>query len=155
YTGTYIGRGYSHDLDAGKGEKTLTFQPELPASGQYEVWLAYAPGTNRAAAVPVTVFSADGEKTVIVNMRQEPPIDGRFLSLGQSHLERSGEGFVIVANEGTKGHVVADAVVFLPADRPAGAASAKPSQAPSDTVRKLEAELKRLQETGPKRELAL
>ena len=45
----------------GKGEKTLTFQPELPEAGSYEVWLAYSPGSNRSAAVPVTVLSADGE----------------------------------------------------------------------------------------------
>src|SRR5207302_5126032 len=54
FSGTYIGAGYTHDLDAGKGQKTITFQPELPASGRYEVWLAYSPGTNRAANVPVT-----------------------------------------------------------------------------------------------------
>src|SRR5205085_999993 len=32
-TGTYIGRGYVHDLNEGKGTKTLTFHPELPGSG--------------------------------------------------------------------------------------------------------------------------
>src|SRR5207245_11672997 len=93
--GTYIGRGYAHDRNTGKGEKTLTFHPELPASGKYDVWLAYTPGTNRAGAVPVTVFSADGEKTVPVDMRQAPPIDGRFLSLGQYQFERNGAGFEI------------------------------------------------------------
>jgi hypothetical protein len=153
YSGNYIGRGYVHDLNAGKGEKTLTFQPELPASGKYDVWLAYTPGTNRDGAVPVTVFSADGEKTISVDMRQPPSIDGRFLSLGQYHFERNGAGFVLIANEGTTGHVVADAVAFLPADR-APERGDKPSVAP-DVVRRLEAELKKLQQDAPRREMVM
>ena len=64
HSGTFIGAGYTHDQNAGKGEKTLTFQPELPATGRYEVRLAYSHGTSRADNVPVTVFSADGEKTM-------------------------------------------------------------------------------------------
>src|SRR5262249_50018117 len=124
-TKTYIGRGYLHDLNAGKGEKTLTFQPELPASGRYEVRLAYSHGTSRSAAVPVTVFSADGETTVAVDLRLARPIAGRFVSLGQYQFERNGQGYVIIANEGTQGHVPADAVVFLPHDQ-SDAAVTKP-----------------------------
>jgi hypothetical protein len=156
HTGSYIGAGYLHDVNTGKGEKTLTFDPELPASGKYEVRLAYSPGTNRAAAVPVTVFSADGDRTITVNMRQQPPLDGRFLSLGQYQFERNGQSFVIVANEGTTGHVTADAVVFLPADRPEATTAARPAAKPaSNAVRQLEDELKRLEATGPKRQLAM
>src|SRR5262249_40464763 len=83
HSGTYIGDGYVHDQNAGKGEKTLTFQPELPGAGRYEVRLAYSPGTSRSDAVPVTVFSAEGEKTIAVDMRKEPPIDGGYVSLGE------------------------------------------------------------------------
>ena len=32
YSGSYIGDGYLHDIDGGKGSKTLTFSPDLPAS---------------------------------------------------------------------------------------------------------------------------
>lgn len=116
YSKRYIGDGYLHDLDANKGQKSLTFQPDLPKAGVYEVRLAYLPGGNRAPAVPVTVFSADGEKTITVNQQINPPIEGRFVSLGQHRFEQNGQGFVIVANDGTKGHVIADAVQFLPLD---------------------------------------
>ena len=51
-SGTYIGAGYLHDDNAGKGEKTLTFQPELPEAGPYEVWLAYSPGGEPVAGGP-------------------------------------------------------------------------------------------------------
>lgn len=86
FTSFYIGDGYLHDLNGAKGEKTLTFLPKLPKAGLYEVRLAYTEGGNRATNVPVTVFSADGEKTLHINERQPPPIDGRFVSLGEYHF---------------------------------------------------------------------
>jgi mono/diheme cytochrome c family protein len=112
----YIGDGYLHDIDQAKGEKTLTFVPALPNNGIYEVQLAYTPGDNRADNVPVTVFSADGEKTLRVNMRELPPLGSRWISLGQFQCEAAGQNFVLVANEGTNGHVIADAVQYLPVD---------------------------------------
>lgn len=110
----YIGDGYLHDNDALKGEKTLTFTPRLPADGKYLVRLAYTPGDNRSAEVKVTVFGADGEKELAINMKLAPTIDGCFVSLGEHRFEAAGQSFVIVANEGSKGHVIADAVQFLP-----------------------------------------
>ena len=157
-TKTFIGDGYLHDDNQGKGAKSLTFQPEGLKAGKYDVRLAYSPGRGRADNVPVTVFSADGEKLVRVDERAEPPIEGRFVSLGQFRFEQNGAGFVIVGTEGTKGHVTADAVQFVPvqllADAPAtpGPSDAKKDQPDvSESVKKMEAELKKLQESGPKR----
>jgi hypothetical protein len=126
YSRRYIGDGYVHDLDQGKGNKTLTFVPALPHDGRYEVRFAYAPGNNRSSAVPVTVFSADVEKTHYVDMRLSPPLDGRWISLGQYHCEAAGQNFVLVANENTTGHVIADAVQYLPVD---GALAGDPTDA--------------------------
>jgi cytochrome c553 len=155
YSGTYIGGGYTHDLDMGKGQKTITFQPELPASGRYEVWLAYSPGGNRAASVPVTVFSADGEKVFHVDMQKAPPLDGRYISLGQFKCEKDGQSFVLVSNEGTKGVVTADAVTFIPADKVPAPKTGAPGNGALATVTALEAELKKLQADAPKRPLAM
>jgi hypothetical protein len=149
---SYVGDGYIHDGDAGKGEKTLTFIPELPHAGKYEVRLAYSPGTNRAPAVPVTVFSADGEKTLYVNQKESPPIDGLFVSLGQYQFEKNGAGYVLIANEGTKGHVIADAVVFIPVEK---LDASKPRAADTETIRKLEEELKRLRASAPPRDMVM
>ncbi len=155
--GYYIGTGYLHDDNTVKGEATLTFQPELPEAATYEVRLAYNSSSNRARAVPVTIFSADGETTVSVDMQAEPPIDGRFISLGRHRFERNGQGYVLVSNEGTKGTVVADAVQFLPVE---GDGATRPAAAPapsgaSTELRNLEAKLKRLKSSAPKRELAM
>ncbi len=162
-TKPYIGDGYIHDMDQGKGDKTVTFVPELPASARYEIRLAYTPGGNRADDVPVTVFSADGEKTIHVDLQQTPPIDGHFVSLGQYRCEAAGQSFVIVSNEGTTGHVVVDAVQFLPSEEnqasvkrdiegEAGAPQAP--QALAENQRKLKAltkELKQLRAAQAKR----
>src|SRR5262249_1166449 len=122
------------------------------------------PGKNRAPAVPVTVFSADGEEIVTVDMQTDPPIDGRFVSLGRHRFERNGQGYVMISNADTKGTVVGDAVQFLPADA-ADRADAVVAQAqttgrsaappPAGMLKKMEAELKRLKASGPKRDLVM
>ncbi len=196
YTPGWVLDGYLHDEAKGKGEKTVTFQPELPAAGMYEVRLAYTAGGNRAAAVPVSVFCADGETTIMVDQRRPPPIDGLWISLGTHRFEANGQGFVMVSNEGTTGHVIADAAQFLPMNanaaannnnnaannnaannnaannnaannnnNNAGDANSKPSadantkanaiaktaDAAEAQLKAMEAELKRLTQTGPKR----
>jgi hypothetical protein len=149
----YVGAGYVHDGNAGKGEKTITFQPKIPKTGKYEVRLAYSPGKNRASRVPVTIFSADGEKTVYLDQRKDPDIEGLFVSLGQHTFERSSQGFVLVANEGTTGHVIADAVVFIPVEEMAALRSSDRGEVAR--LRRLEEELRKLQKTGPRRPAAL
>ena len=109
----------------------------------------------------MTVFSADGEKTVTSTCKQAPPIDGRFVSLGEYRFEKNGQGFVMISNEGTKGHVIADAVQFLPVDGARVAATApscgeaKPTRRRRRTLQQLEAELKQLKASGPKRDMAM
>lgn len=171
HTKAYIGDGYLHDLDAGKGQKTLTFAPNLPKAGRYEVRVAFVAGGNRAASVPVTVFSADGEKTVHVNQQAPPPVEGQFVSLGEFNFEKTDQSFVLIANDGTKGHVIADAVQFLPVERVAADAdpnaavsrsgdrdtpsAATTAESQAAAVARMEAELHRLKQTGPQRETAV
>jgi hypothetical protein len=156
HSGTYIGAGYTHDDRNGKGEKSITFAAELPASGKYEVRFAFSGGGDRPNNVPVTVVSADGDKAVTVDMSKVPPIDGRYVSLGEFNFEKSGQSFVIVSNEGTKGPVTADAVVFIPTDKKDDKKEAKKDDKnPADAVKVMEDELKKLQASGPKRPKAL
>ncbi|MFA6547098.1 MAG: DUF1553 domain-containing protein [Limisphaerales bacterium] len=154
-TKTFIGDGYLHDANDDKGGKSLTFQPEIARAGRYEVRFAYSPGPSRATNTPVTVFSADGEKNLRVNQQDEPPIEGRFVSLGQFRFEQNGAGFVIVSTEGTRGHVTADAVQFVPVEQ-LGETAAKgedrlPTSMAAKALKQMEAELKQLQESAPRR----
>ncbi len=161
YSNNYIGAGYLYDDRGVQTEKTLTFVPEFARGGRYEVRLAYIPHTNRAEKVPVRIFHADGEHTVYINQRETPPIDGRFVALGQFRFEPGSQWFVMLSTEGAKGHVVADAVQFLPeelaeaktlaAERPR--ATGKAAAAPTSI--QLEAELKKLLAKGPARPMAV
>jgi cytochrome c553 len=162
YGNAYIGAGYLFDGNSDKGKKSITFDPDLPATGKYEVWFAYTPFTNRTTAAPVTVFSADGEKELKIDQTQTPPIGGRFISLGQYQFEKGGQSFVLVSNEGTKGHVVADAVAFIPVDAMPSAVAATtgtkngtPTAAAGDDLKKLEAKLKKLQADKPQVAMAM
>jgi hypothetical protein len=156
FSKTYIGEGYIHDKDEKKGEKSLTFQPEALPPGKYDVRLAYSPGPNRAENVPVHIASADGDKTVFVDMKKDPPIDGRFVSLGEYRFEKNGIAYVMVSNEGTMGHVCPDAVVFLSLDKKEPAKEdKKEDKKDADEVKTLEAELKKLVESRPKRDMAM
>ena len=164
----YIGDGYLHDDLKDKGGKTLTFQPDLKKAGQYEVRLAYQHGTSRATNVPVTVFHADGETTVVVNEQEAPVLDGRFVSLGQYRFEGNGFGYALVSNEGTMGHVTADAVQFLPVEMLDVAAASDSTKTDStkraskasgkngsSELKTLEEKLKALVKSGPKRPLVM
>ena len=159
----FIGDGYWHDLNAGKGEKTLTFVPEITKAGRYEVRLAYVHAPNRATNVPVTIFHVDGDTTVFVNEQEAPVLDGRFVSLGTFRFEANGFGYALVANEGTTGFVTADAVQFLHADGESPALTGAPVKKDSSTVestgtakiKALEVKLKALQESGPKRPMTM
>ena len=81
-----------------------------------------------------------------MNQRLVPPIDGRLISLGRFNFEKTGQSFVIVSNERTDGHVIADAVQFIPVDAVAeapakDATGGTPGNAPANRVREVEADL--------------
>ncbi len=110
--GPYVGAGYRHDGDAGKGAKSARFEATLPSAGRYEVRIAYSPNANRCKAVPVTVKHAEGEAKVEVDQTRKPTHEA-FVVLG---AWRFGEGKAVVdvSTAGTTGHVIVDAVAFVP-----------------------------------------
>lgn len=107
----FVKSGYRHDGDREKGRISARFEAKLKP-GRYEVRLFYTAHANRATNVPVTVRHAGGEKGSKLNQRRPPPIDGTAASLGE--FEFVAEGSVTISNEGTDGHVIIDAVQFLP-----------------------------------------
>ncbi len=116
HTPPYVGLGYLHDMKADKGAKSVTFTPELPKAGWYEVRLAHCYNVRRATTTPVTIHHADGDKTVRINQQEEPPQDHLFRTLGTFRFEKGHAGWVRVSNDGTEPDkvVIADAVQFLP-----------------------------------------
>lgn len=120
HTPPYVGVGYLHDLKAGKGAKSVTFTPELPKTGWYEVRLAHCSNVRRSTRTPVTIHHADGEVTLRINQQQEAPLNQLFRPLGTFRFEAGRRGWVRVSNEGTEADkvVIADAVQFLPVQAP-------------------------------------
>ena len=111
--GPFIGKGYRHDGDAGKGEKTAVFRAELKP-GRYEVRIAYSPAGNRAERVRVVIKHADGEVEETMNQKEAPGAGSPFVTVGGVY-KFDGDSRVVIGNRHTKGHVVIDAVQFRPA----------------------------------------
>lgn len=110
----YVMQGYRHDSDAAKGEQTARFQPDIPKTGSYKVLISYTALNNRATKVPVLIHHADGSNTVTVNQKEKPQVDGLLHLLGVFRFEKGKDGFVEISNRGTDGHVIIDAVQWLP-----------------------------------------
>lgn len=157
---TYIGDGYLHDDNGSKGELSLTYIPKIVNPGRYEVRFSFTSITSRAQNVPITILHADGETDLTVDQSVLPPIDGRFISLGQYRFESTGQGFVMVSNTGTTGHVTADAVTFIPVDEVAALTAEEDKEADKEnpelaeakaSVRKLEKKLAAMKKELPAR----
>ncbi|MCA9223590.1 MAG: DUF1549 domain-containing protein, partial [Planctomycetales bacterium] len=110
----YVDEGYLHDLASNDGQRRVIYRPRVEKAGRYEVRVSFTIGTNRAAAAPITVWHADGETMMRVDQRKSPNVDGVFHSLGEFRFEPDGPASITIANDGAKGHVIADAVQLLP-----------------------------------------
>lgn len=102
-----------HDENGEKGKKSVVYRLKVPAHGSYEVRISYAAASNRASNVPVSVQYTGGEKTMKVNQRKEPEIDGLFTSLGTYDFRAEQPVIITISNEGTDGIVGADSVQLL------------------------------------------
>jgi len=161
-TKSYVGKGYQHDDSKGKGDKTATFRPPGKLVGEYEVRFAYTPGSNRSPAVDVTVQWPGGKKTTTINQKKNPPIQGRFISLGRFDFKVDQQPVVTLSNLGTTGFVVIDTVQFLPvkladkkpvATKPTDKKATDRKEADKKQLAALEKELKVLTEQQVKRSM--
>ncbi len=119
----YVGKGYIHDDRNKSPERSVTFVPDIPESGVYEVRVSYTPGNSRAEAVPVTVRHAEGKTTRRLDQRAEPTVAKLFEPVGRFRFEKGEKGFVRVSNRGTSGHVIADAAQFVRVEQRDGPAA--------------------------------
>ncbi len=107
-----IHKGYRHDSAAGDGKASAVFTAELPAAGEYDVQVAWSANENRATNVPVTVEHAEGSAEIKLDQRKAPGIGGNFGSVGRFRFGTTGS--VTFGNAGTDGHVIIDAVRWVP-----------------------------------------
>jgi hypothetical protein len=112
----YVGKGYIHDDDTKKGEKSVRFPITVFKDAFYDVRLSYTGGNGRAGNVPVTVVGAQGEKVVILNQKKKPTIGNLYASVGRFEFAVGKVASVTISNRGTKGHVIVDAVQLVEVD---------------------------------------
>jgi len=114
HTPPYVGLGYLHDMNGGKGEKSATFAPVIPADGEYEVRISHCYNIRRATNAVVNVKHAHGETATIIDQQQTPEHAGLFRTVGRFRFSAGQSGWVHISNEGSNGkYVIADAVQFL------------------------------------------
>jgi hypothetical protein len=104
-----VGVGYAHDNNAEKGAMTVTFTPDIPETGAYQLILISTPNPNRASNVPVTITVGGETKTVQVNQKT-----AAFSMLGKFKLTKGKSATITVSNKDTDGYVVVDGLQCLP-----------------------------------------
>ncbi|MBN1491844.1 MAG: FAD-dependent oxidoreductase [Phycisphaerae bacterium] len=112
----FVGSVYLHDANSEKGEKSVRFPLSIPSAGRYRIRMAYAENPNRATNVPVTIHHADGDTAVTVNQRKSSPEPDGLLTLGTFRFNAGNEAYVEISNRATNGHVIADAVQYVPVE---------------------------------------
>lgn len=105
----YNGANYLQDGNTGKGSKTVTFSPNLPQAGVYDVYMMWPPNSNRAPSVEVRIDHALGTDYITINQQA---YGGSRNRLGSYYFEAGSAGKVIISNANTSGFVIADAVRF-------------------------------------------
>ena len=116
----YVHRYYRYAR--GKGN-TARFPFEVPKTGRYEVRYKYGHHENRASNMPVTVRHAGGEKTVRIDLREEPPLENGFISVGTYRFEAGEPASVTASAAGVDGFAHIDAIQVLPAGKKQAATS--------------------------------
>ena len=108
----FVGKYYSYSSDK---EASARFAFSVKQTGNYEVRIFFQPHENRAKTAPVSVLSAEGEKTVTVDQTQAPKDPQGSYSLGTFKFTAGEEAAVIFRTAGAGGNVHLDAVQVLPA----------------------------------------
>jgi hypothetical protein len=73
----------------------------------------YTANANRASSVPVTVSTRKESKSLKMDQRKAPAV-GNYAALGTFNAD-AGTGLrVTISNADTNGHVIVDAVQFVP-----------------------------------------
>jgi hypothetical protein len=115
-SGAFVGTGYIHDNNEQKGQKKVRFETTLAKGGEYEVRMSYGALKNRATNVPVTVWAGGQAHGVKVNEQVPAECEYNFHLLGKFTFATGEKAAVEIGNEGTDGHVIVDAVQWLPSE---------------------------------------
>ena len=92
----------------------MTWTPNIPKAGKYEVRPSHCYNVRRATNTPVTIVHASGKTTIRINQQEVPKHGKLFRSLGVFKFKIGKAGSITISNEGTDGkYVIADAIQLL------------------------------------------
>ena len=112
---SFVADGYQHDNNVRDGKCSARFEAKLTKTGKYEVRFASPPNSNRCSKVQIDIQHAGGTKSLTVNEKLAPPIEGLWFSIGEFEFSADRPASVTVSNKDADGYVVIDAVQFIPA----------------------------------------
>ena len=107
-----VGTGYIHDGNGNKGMTSITWAPDLPEAGDYEIVLIAPPNSNRATNVPLEI-NIPSQPARMLKINQRSMAEGGFWKLGVFALPAGRSTRVTMSNRDTDGYVVADGVEFI------------------------------------------
>ena len=109
----FIGNGYFHDGNGGKGMRSAEFPFATTTDGLYEVRVSYIPSGNRAGTVKYVVTSEQGVEEKVVDQRKVDGIGQIWHTLGSFEFKEGKPYSVALRNDDTQGYVVVDALQLL------------------------------------------
>ena len=109
----FIGTEYLHDADTAKGTKIATFSTKITTPGKYDIRIAYTANPNRATNVKISITAKSMTVDKLLNQREAPRQNG-FQTVETRIIEAGEIVSVTISNAETNGHVIVDAVQFVP-----------------------------------------
>jgi hypothetical protein len=95
--------------DAGTGSEMATWIPDIPESGNYDVYVRWINNPNRASNAPYTVFYDGGSETVYKDCR----VNGCQWNLLGTYPFAAGTSGYIQLTDNADGYVNADAIMVI------------------------------------------
>jgi hypothetical protein len=114
HTPPYVGIGYLHDQNTGKGKKSVTYHPTISKTGWFELRLSHCYNIRRSTNTLVEVKHKGGIDRLRINQQQIPEHQKLFHSIGTYQFANDEDPWIRISNEGTEGkYVIADAIQLL------------------------------------------
>ncbi len=110
----FVGDGYFHDGNGGKGIRKAKFHFSPRMDGPHELRVAYIPSGNRSGSVRYEISDEKGLKEIVVDQRKDGSVEKIWHSLGSYDFLQGKRYAVSLNNDGTEGYVVVDALQIIP-----------------------------------------
>lgn len=108
-----VNDNYHHDHGGTGGLSTATYKLPVDEAGRYAVQVSAVPNENRSTNTLVLV---DGQEFRLNQQRRTGLVDDRWSPVTHIDAKASSTVTVVISNQGTTGHVIADAVRLLRAE---------------------------------------